>query len=489
MSFAFTTIIERHLDPINASTLALEGMRGLSSIDPEISISRVDNKLLMNSWNRAIAQYPAPADDDVQGWAHMTISMALEARTVSNAIRAASVEKVTEVVMDSALAKLDVFSRYYGPKEAADHQASRNGFGGIGVTIDMVEGGAKLLTVMADSPAWQEGLKPGDIVTNIDGEPLSGLDKEGVSARLRGKIPSDVEVTIASKPHVLHRALIVPPTVTATIHDDVAEFKITGFNHRTASSLAMELKSIQDKLGPNLKGAVLDLRGNPGGLLDQAVMMADLFMADGNIVSTHGRHPLASQSYEAREGDIGEKLPLVVLVDGKSASAAEIVAGALEDSGRAVVVGTNSYGKGTVQTVIALPNDGEMTLTWSRFYTPSGYALHGLGVMPTLCTVDFGIDPDRLVEGLTHASSPAPVVATLARWRKVGIGDTDVRAQLRSVCPSAKHGDSKVEMQVAERLLNDPISYGKALSLSSTAITPVAAPAQPVSAVTQQVLH
>jgi carboxyl-terminal processing protease len=489
LSFAFTTIIERHLERVNAATIALEGMRGLGSIDAEIAITRLGDRLLLNAADRVVAEYPAPGDDDVQGWARLTITMALEARGVSQPMRAANVEKIYEAVLDATLAKLDVFSRYYGAKEAADHQASRNGFGGIGVTIDLAEGGAKLLTVLPDSPASQAGLNPGDILTRVDGEPLTGLDKEGISARLRGRVASDVAVVVAGRALTLRRALIVPPTVTATLHDGIAEFKISGFNHRTASSLAMELKAAQDKLGPNLKGAVLDLRGNPGGLLDQAVMMADLFMTEGPIVSTRGRHPLASQSYEAREGDIGEKVPLVVLVDGRSASAAEIVAGALEDSGRAVVIGTNSYGKGTVQTVIALPNDGEMTLTWSRFFTPSGYALHGLGVLPTLCTADLGINPDRMVDGLMHASAPAPVVATLARWRTAGIGDADLRRQLRGICPSAKHGDSKVEMEIAERLLNDQPAYQQALALSSPAVAPTTAVGHGASAAPQQVQH
>ncbi|MCR6631064.1 MAG: S41 family peptidase [Magnetospirillum sp.] len=232
------------------------------------------------------------------------------------------------------------------------------------------------------------------------------------------------------------------------------------------------------------------MRGNPGGLLDQAVGVSDLFMKDGPIVNTKGRSPLASQSYEAREGDMGEDLPVVVLVDGKSASAAEIVTAALQDAGRAVVIGTNSYGKGTVQTVIQLPNDGEMTLTWSRFHTPSGYALHGLGVLPTLCTSDETATTAGLMEGVVHAAMPAPVTANLNLWRHARLDETDLRKQLRATCPSAKHGDAKLDLDLAETLLRDQTLYRSALTLSAPGATPAAAQAvDPLDVAVRQIQH
>ena len=196
-------------------------------------------------------------------------------------------------------------------------------------------------------------------------------------------IGSDLDIVFADGDghqiqRTLRRSLIVPPTVTASTHDGVLLLRISSFNQKTSDGISTELQHAKDQI-PLLKGVVLDLRGNPGGLLDQAVAAADLFIPTGTIVQTRGRHPLSNQSYDAVEGGIGEGTPVVVLMDGKSASASEILAGALEDSGRAVVIGTNSYGKGTVQTVVHLPNDGEITLTWSRFFTPSGYALNGLG--------------------------------------------------------------------------------------------------------------
>ncbi|MEW5728040.1 MAG: S41 family peptidase, partial [Pseudomonadota bacterium] len=448
--FGFNSIVERHLDRVNAATIAVEGMRGLGSIDPEIGVARVDDRVLLTASDRVVAEYPAPAEDDVRAWARLTITLALDARGVSKAVEDAGLEQVYEAVFDSTLSKLDMFSRYSGAKEAREHRASRNGFGGVGIKFDMVEGEAKVIEVMDGAPAAKAGMQLGDIITHIEGQTVAGMAKDDISSRLRGPVSSAVTVTIRRgfKPLDLavRRELIVPPTVTAKLNDDgTAEFKITSFNQRTAASLAAELKKARAQMGGAMKGVILDMRGNPGGLLDQAVSMADLFMKDGPIVSTRGRHPLASQAYEAREGDFAEDLPVVVLVDGKSASAAEIVTAALQDAGRAVVVGTNSYGKGTVQTVIRLPNDGEMTLTWSRFHTPTGYALHGLGVLPTICTADTAASPTGLADGVIHAAMPAPVTANLTMWRHAKLEETDLRKQLRSTCPSAKHGDLRLD--------------------------------------------
>lgn len=491
--FGFNSIVERHLDRVSAATVAMEGMRGLGGIDPEIGVARVDDNVLLTASDRVVAEYPAPAEDDVRAWSRLTITLALDARGVSKAVEQADLEQIYEAVFDSTLSKLDMFSRYSGAKEAREHRASRNGFGGVGIKFDMVEGEAKVVEVMEAAPAAKAGMEVGDIITHVEGRSVSGMTKDDISGHLRGPVSSAVTVTVRRgyKPLdlAIHRDLIVPPTVTATLMPDgVAEFRITSFNQRTAASLAAEMKKARAEMGSAMKGVILDMRGNPGGLLDQAVSMADLFMKDGPIVSTKGRHPLASQAYEAREGDFAEDLPVVVLVDGKSASAAEIVTAALQDAGRAVVVGTNSYGKGTVQTVIRLPNDGEMTLTWSRFHTPSGYALHGLGVLPTICTADEGASPSGLADGVIHASLPAPVTANLSMWRHAKLEETDLRKQLRATCPSAKHGDLKLDMETAQRLLRDSGLYSRALQLSSPAAAATSA-SVPQPPALQQVQH
>jgi carboxyl-terminal processing protease len=487
LAFAYSSIVERHLERVTAAEIALEGMRGLGSIDPEVGISRLDGRVLLSASDRVVAEYPAPAEDDTRAWARLTVTVALEARGVSHQVKDAQLEKVYEAVFDATLAKLDVFSRYAGGKEAREHRASRNGFGGIGIKFDIVDGEPKVIEVMEGSPADLAGVKLNDVITRIENQVVREWGRPEISNRLRGPVSSDVALGLRRGTSQLsvsmRRSLIVPPTVTTTMNGTTAEFKITGFNQRTAASLASELKQARAKGG--VKGVVLDLRGNPGGLLDQAVAMADIFMTEGPIVSTKGRHPSASQYFEARSGDGGEDLPVVVLVDGKSASAAEIVAAALQDAGRAVVIGTNSYGKGTVQTVLRLPNDGEMTLTWSRFLTPSGYALHGLGVLPTICTADDKATPGGVMDGFIHVALPAPVTGDLVRWRHAKLEETDLRKQLRGTCPSSKHGDARIDLDLAERLLSDQTLYSRALSMSAPVAQPYPAEARRSSSMQQ----
>ena len=473
----FSALADRPLEPIPVPALAVEGLRGLGTIDPSLTLLSADHSLQLIADDRVVATYPAPDADDIRGWSRLAITMTLDAARISPAIDAADSEQILEAVFDSALSRLDMFSRYHGAREARRLRSERNGFGGIGITFDPDPKGIRIRTIIDYSPAADAGIKPGDLIVGIDGKPLAGVDRDAVSDMLRGSIASDVVIEISTGNGVpverkLQRILIVPPTVTARMHDSILELKVSTFNQRTADSISAEVRSAHDKLGPLLKGVILDLRGNPGGLLDQAVQAADFFMPSDVIVQTRGRHPLSNQSYEASPGDTGETLPLVVLVDGRSASAAEILAGALEDSGQAVIIGTNTYGKGTVQTVVHMPNDGEITLTWSRFFTPSGYALHHLGILPTLCTalLDSGmaISPQEQVD---HA---AMVPHDLADWRKIRVDDGAQREKMRDLCPAANRSDAAQDVVLAEKLLSAPPLFQEALALSTPPATSLA---------------
>jgi carboxyl-terminal processing protease len=480
--FGFEAIKERYLTGVPVGIAAFEGMRGLATIDPAISFERVANQRMAARYNgEQVAEYPTPANDDPDGWAAFVVLVSRDLAPLSPALRQANNEKIYEVVFDATLAKLDPFSRYAGATEAREHRAARNGFGGIGVRYDLTPQDLVLTEVMPETPAAEAHLQIGDHVLAIDGNSVAGLDQKAVSDRMRGPIASEISLSVKHDPAQqtttvnLHRGLIVPPTVSMSLQDGIATIAISSFNHNTASAVAEDV--IKAKAAPGFKGVVLDLRGNPGGLLDQGVEVADLFMDHGRIVSTRGRHPASVQIYDAKSGDPGEDVPLVVMVDGGSASAAEIVTAALQDSGRAIVVGTNSYGKGTVQTVLRMPNDGEMTLTWSRFYSPSGYALHGLGVLPTVCTADTHAQAAALLAPV-RAEHPA-VAADIATWRTSSIDDLKQRTKLRSVCPAAKQGDAKVDLELARDLIKDRQLYGHALALTTPAVTTTTAATTP----------
>ncbi|MGH6882047.1 MAG: S41 family peptidase, partial [Hypericibacter sp.] len=250
-----------------------------------------------------------------------------------------------------------------------------------------------------------------------------------------------------------------------------------GFNSDTSESLEREISNAKSEIGVgNITGYVLDLRGNPGGLLDEAVAVSDVFMQKGRIVSTHGRHPDSHQYFEATAGDLADGRPIVVLVNGNSASASEIVAAALQDSGRAVVVGSNSYGKGTVQTVLRLPNSGELTLTWARFHAPSGYTLNKLGVLPSICTN--GHSPSELMTELEHNELRAIPVAERNALKPTDTAEMD---KLRKACPQVK-SEPATDVEMALDLIHKPLLYARAVSLGES---PSPADASEAAAVTE----
>jgi carboxyl-terminal processing protease len=258
----------------------------------------------------------------------------------------------------------------------------------------------------------------------------------------------------------LHRSLIIPPSVAVSQENGIATIAISGFKENTAAIAIEAIKKAKASAG--FKGLILDLRGNPGGLLDQAVDLADHFIEQGRILTAHGRHPAAAQSQDARPGDGGEDIALVVLVDGGTASAAEILTADLQDLGRAVVVGTNSFGKGAIQTVLDLPNHGEMTLTWSRFLAPSGYALHGLGVLPNICD-----QPDEKGSGDSAlAGGRAASRQLFSQWRGAGAEDRPLRLKLRHHCPAADHAGDKADLAIAQHLLEDRALFSHALAVA-----------------------
>lgn len=483
IAFGFDAIVERHLQPVTAQTIALDGLRGLAEIDPQLAVGLEQGRLRLSTAERVVADHSIPAADDVIGWARLTTNAIEEASAVSDKLRDADDERLYQAVFEGALGKADLFSRYAGAKEAREHRSNRTGFGGIGVKFDLVDGEARIAEVVEDGPAGKQGIRAGDVIAIIDGRAVRGQERADISTQLRGPVATEVQLVVRRGAQMLQfalrRSLIVPQTVVTSVSGGIAHFRITGFNQRTAYNLENQLRDVRERLGPGLLGVVLDLRGNPGGLLDKAVAVVDLFVADGTIISTRGRHPASVNVFEAKPGDIGEDLPVAVLVDGRSASAAEIVASALQDAGRAVVIGTNSYGKGTVQTVVRLPNDGEITLTWSRFHAPSGYALHGLGVLPALCTGGEGASPAALVEAAAKGRLPGKPAETLAVWRGSGIADTELRGRLRDTCPPARLGARRLEDEVADRLLSNHAAYGRALAASAPTRTLEALHARP----------
>ena len=253
-----------------------------------------------------------------------------------------------------------------------------------------------------DTPAFHAGIEAGDLITHLDGEAVQGLTLSEAVDRMRGPIDSEIELTILRGDQDPFEVTIVRDTITvqsvrSRIEGDIGYLRITAFNEQTTPGLEKAIEEIREELGDTLHGLVIDLRNNPGGLLDEAISVSDAFLDRGEIVSTRGRHEDSAQRWNATSGDLAENLPMVVLINGGSASASEIVAGALQDHRRAIVLGTKSFGKGSVQTIVPLGGQGAMRLTTARYYTPSGRSIQAKGIEPDIFV------PQARVEELQQA--------------------------------------------------------------------------------------
>lgn len=466
----YRAISEKYIDPLKLDEIAVDGIKGFASIDPALAASTKGDKIILSYAGKPIHSAATPLGGDVEQWASLTTEMAIKARTTSSDMRSAGAEKLYEAIFDGVLAKLDLFSRYAGAEDARRNRARRDGFGGIGIRYKLENNVVRILEVTPAMPASEAGIQANDVLTHVDDKPVSGLSTRQVSAFIRGPTHTMLDITVTrdgvARPieHKLKRRHIVPVTVTEKRMGNIVYFKISSFNQDTARSLSDKLEAAVESMEDALKGVILDVRGNPGGLLKQSVKAADLFLTRGNIVTTKGRHADSLHVYEAGGRDLTGGLPLILLVDGKSASAAEIVAAALQDRERAVLIGTSSYGKGTVQTVLRLPNEGEITLTWSRLIAPSGYIMHGLGVRPVLCVPTKTHDIEKLVDRALDRE--LSVKSAFNQWRTPGSKDSARREKLRASCPAERH-KADTELQVARHLIENPKSYSKALALST----------------------
>lgn len=326
-------------------------------------------------------------------------------RVKNDYVREVKDAELVENAINGMLMSLDPHSSYLNPKNFSDMQVSTRGeYGGLGLEVTMEEGLVKVISPMDGTPAARAGIKTGDLIATIDGMQIQGLTLSEAVDKMRGPVNSQIKLTILRKGEkkpleiVITRAIIRVESVRWKQEGDIAYIRITTFNEQTEDGLENAVNQTKAKIGSRLRGIVLDMRNNPGGLLDQAISVSDAFLDQGEIVSTRGRRAGDTQRYNARSGQIFAGVPVVVLINEGSASASEIVAGAIQDQKRGRVLGTRSFGKGSVQTVIPLSGgvDGALRLTTAKYYTPSGRSIQATG-----------IDPDILVEQEADKDSEA----------------------------------------------------------------------------------
>ncbi|WP_187968854.1 S41 family peptidase [Aquibium microcysteis] len=312
-------------------------------------------------------------------------------------------QKLVENAINGMLTSLDPHSSYMNAEAAQDMRVQTKGeFGGLGIEVTMENELVKVITPIDDTPAARAGVIAGDLISHIDGEEVRGLTLSDAVDRMRGGVNTPIELTVlregATEPIKIKiiRDIIKVKAVKYRVEGDIGYLKITSFTEKTFDDLRSAISTIRKEIPEDkLKGYVLDLRLNPGGLLDQAVSVSDAFLDRGEIVSTRGRDPKDVTRFDARAGDLTDGKPVIVLVNGGSASASEIVAGALQDHRRAAVLGTRSFGKGSVQTIIPLSENGALRLTTALYYTPAGKSIQGKGITPDI-RVDQPL-PDELL--------------------------------------------------------------------------------------------
>jgi carboxyl-terminal processing protease len=354
--------------------------------------------------------------------------------------------ELIDAAINGMLSALDPHSSYLNPKRYREMQVQTRGeFGGLGIEVTMENGLVKVVSPIDDTPAFRAGVKAGDVVTHIDGDPVLGLTLAEAVDRMRGPIDSKIVITVARRgveqsfDLTITRAVIKIRSVRHRQEDDIAYVRVTSFNEQTDVGLKKAMDAVKEEMGDSFVGVVLDLRNNPGGLLEQAIAVSDAFLDQGEIVSTRGRRSEDTQRYNADRGDLAEGRPIIVLINRGSASASEIVAGALQDHKRALVLGTTSFGKGSVQTIIPLGSHGAMRLTTARYFTPSGRSIQATG-----------IEPDIEVEQ--------------ARVEKIDNGSRRSEADLRRHLPSeAEENGESEEAESAEE--EEPQDYQLARAL------------------------
>ena len=334
----------------------------------------------------------APAEGNAQLYKDLNLFGSVLARVRSDYVEKPDDNKLIEDAINGMLAALDPHSTYMNGKEFREMQVQTRGeFGGLGIEVTMENGAIKVVAPIEDTPAAKAGLLSGDLIVALDKEPIEGLTLDQAVEKMRGPINAPITLTIKRKgidnafDVTMTRDVIRIKPVKFQAEDDVGYVHVTSFNEQTTSELEKAISELKRTIGPKLKGYIIDLRNDPGGLLDQAISVSDSFLDQGAIVLTKGRNPEETQRANARPGDITDGKPIVVLINGGSASASEIVAGALQDHHRATLVGTRSFGKGSVQTIIPLgPGNGALRLTTARYYTPSGRSIQAQGIAPDI---------------------------------------------------------------------------------------------------------
>ncbi len=448
----FAAILDRHLEASTPADLLVWALVELAEIDPALSVRRSGREVELVFQDEVLMRRTAPglsgpeaavraggaAADDLTrfqeaAWAH------------SQPLRRDGAPRLIAASFRGVFRHLDPFSRYITPEEAQAARERRTGEAGLGLRLAPGRRGvgARIAAIASGGPAALAGLWVGDHVIAIDGQPLRTREAGIAAGMLEGPAGSEVELYVQQgrtrKRFFLVRTLPVGTPVTAERQDNVLLIRIPAFSAHTERQVAGALLAAMTQERP--RGVILDLRGNRGGLLSQAAAVADIFLGTGEVFRTVGRHPDANRIYITAGPDLSDGLPVVSLVDGRTASSAELLAAALADRRRAAVAGTDTMGKGTVQVVIPLPDGGELLISWSRLILPSGWPLERLGVIPGLCTAGGPEETAANLAALRAGQRPMAITQAAERAQRFPVPDAEIE-RIRAACPPGQVSDS-----------------------------------------------
>ena len=466
----FAAILDRHMERALPSDLITWGLAGFTTNDPGLRVERLGRELRLMRGRRALISRALPSDS-TRGAPEAIGMVAAEALmpfqeaawTASPAIRDLGRDPLLRASFNAIFGHLDPFSRYVAPEEAQLARDRRLGQGSVGLRLAAQRGQVLVAAVTPNSPAAGAGIRVGDRLVTVDNEMVLANDLPGAELLMEGAPQTEVTLVVQRAGRrrnvTLLRVAQRVETVTAETRDGVLHLRVSGFTALTSAQVTGYVEAAFAGANPP-RGIVLDLRGNRGGILTQAVAVADIFLDGGEIVGTAGRHPDANRRYGASDSDLAQGRPIVVMVDGRTASAAEILAAALAERGRAAVLGSATQGKGLVQILLPLPNGGELQLSWSRIVMPSGWPLQGAGLLPALCTAGGAEAAAGALVALRAGQQPMGAALVRLRALRPPVSSLDAEA-LRETCPGPDGAEREADF--AQALVTDATAYQAAL--------------------------
>jgi len=394
------------------------------------------------------------------------------ARVRNDYVEGVDDSELIEEAINGMLQSLDPHSLYFSPEKFKEFQVNTSGqYGGLGMEVTMEDGFVKVISPIDDSPAKRAGIKAGDFITEIEGKSLLGLSLSEAVEKMRGKPGEPISITVVREDVdepleiSLTREIIKRQIVKYEVKDGLAYIRISQFNEKASEGLTKAIKSLRSELGGKIPGIILDLRGNPGGRLDQSIKVSSAFLDGGEVVSTRGRRASDKDSYKGERGELAKGVPLVVLIDGASASASEIVAGAVQDRERGIIMGMTSFGKGSVQSVIPLRGgrDGAIKLTTQRYYTPDGRSIQGTGIDPDIAV---SAVPNDGKERTSRSESDLPNSIPNENPEELEDGETEVAEVIVDYPPEGFEVEDDYQLQKAMELLKSGTYAAKLAELT-----------------------